>query len=68
MSKRESDILFFIAFCIEGYKNKHGFTGQATSELFDQYGIKQYLADHYDILHTQGIHWIIEEIEEKMNI
>ena len=31
MSKRDADILYFVAFCLEGYKNKHGLTGVATS-------------------------------------
>lgn len=64
MSKRDSDILFFVAFCIEGYKNKHGLSGEDASALFDRYGIKEYLSKHYDILHTQGMPWILEEIEE----
>ncbi|MCR5017216.1 MAG: DUF3791 domain-containing protein [Bacteroidales bacterium] len=66
MSKRDSDILYFVAFCLEGYKNKHGLSGEAASSLFDQHGIKQYLADQYDVLHTQGMPWILEEIEERM--
>lgn len=66
MSKRDSDILFFVAFCLEAYKNKHGLTGEAASSLFDRHGIKQYLSDHYDVLHTQGMPWILEEIEERV--
>lgn len=68
MSKRDTDILFFVAFCLEGYKNKHGLSGEAASTLFDQHGIKQYLAEHYDILHTQGMPWILEEIEERITL
>ncbi|MCR4565159.1 MAG: DUF3791 domain-containing protein [Bacteroidales bacterium] len=66
MSKRDNDILFFVAFCVEAYKNKHGLSGEAVSVLFDRHAIKQYLSDHYDILHTQGMPWILEEIEEKI--
>ena len=68
MSKRDADILYFVAFCPEGYKNKHGLTGVAASELFDRHGIKQFLSDHYGILHTQGMPWILEEIEEKIGL
>ena len=64
MSKRDTDILFFVAFCMESYKNKHGLSGDAVSARFDQHGIKQYLYEHYDVLHTQGMPWILEEIEE----
>lgn len=66
MGKRDFDILYFVAFSLESYKNQHGLTGGAASSLFDQHGIKQYLSDHYDILHTQGMPWILEEIEERM--
>ena len=67
MSKRDADILYFVAFCLESYKNKCGTTGEAVSRLFDQYGIKQYLTNNYDILHTQGMPWILEEIEERIS-
>lgn len=68
MSKRDSDILFFVAFCMEGYKNKHSLSGEAVSKLFDQHRIKQYLSDYFDVLHTQGMPWILEEIEEKIGL
>jgi hypothetical protein len=67
MSKRDTDILYFISFCLEGYKTKHGLTGEEASELFDKYGIKQYLSKNFDILHTQGMPWILEEIEEMIS-
>jgi hypothetical protein len=68
MSERDADILYFVAFCLEGYKNKNALTGAAASELFDRHGIKEFLSDHYDILHTQGMPWILEEIEEKIGL
>ena len=68
MSKRDSDILFFVAFCIESYKSKHGITGEEVSWLFDRHGIKKYLADNYEVLHTQGMSWILEEIEERIGL
>ena len=68
MSKRDADILSFVAFCIESYKNKHGLTGEDVSKLFDRHEIKQYLSDYFDVLHTQGMPWILEEIEEKIGL
>ena len=62
-----NNILYFVAFCIECYKHKHGISGKETSELFDKYNIKHYLSDNYEVLHTQGIQWILEDIEEKIN-
>ena len=68
MSKRDSDILYFIAFCLEAYKKRHGISGNEASILFDRFGIKNYLSDNYEVLHTQGLPWILEEIEEKMGL
>lgn len=68
MSKRDADILYFVAFCIESYKNKHNMTGVAVSDLFDRNGISKYLSDNYEVLHTQGMPWILEEIEEKLSL
>lgn len=68
MDKRESDLLYFVAFCLESYKNKHKLSGADVSALFSKYGIDDYLARNYDVLHTQGIEWILEEIEEMIGI
>jgi hypothetical protein len=29
-----------------------------------EYGVLEYLAEHWEILHTQGRQWIIEDIDE----
>lgn len=68
MSQNDKDILYFVAFCLESFKNKHGIGGEEASDLFDKFGIKQYLVKNYDILHTQGMPWILEEIEEMMGL
>ena len=64
MTKRESDILYFVSFCIEQYKNYKHMAGREVVDLFDQYHITDYLYNHYDVLHTQGAQWLLEEIEE----
>lgn len=43
MSQNDQDILYFVAFCLESFKNKHGIRGEEASEMFDKYGVKQYL-------------------------
>lgn len=59
----EDDITFFIAFCIEIYKNAHKLSGEETSLIFSDHDIMSYLAENYDILHTQSPSWILAEIE-----
>lgn len=63
MDKHELDIAYFISFCIEQYKKKCSMTGREVMELFDRYGVLQYLSEHFEILHTQSWQWIMEEID-----
>ena len=62
----ERDIAYFVSWCIEEYKSVAGLGGTATMELLDKYGILQYLADNFDVLHTQSRQWLMEEITEKI--
>ena len=61
MEKKIND---FIIFCIEIFKEKNKLKGKETYELFERYGIFEYLYNGYDMLHTQGDAWIINDINE----
>ena len=37
-------------------------------ETFAKYGVLDYLNEHFEILHTQNYQWIIEDIDEFINI
>lgn len=63
-SKRTQDIAYFVSFCIEQYKNAKGLTGAEAMHQLDQYGVLDYLSEHYEILHTQSRQWILEDIDE----
>lgn len=54
----------FIIFCLELYKEKEKMTGKDTYDLFEKYGLLDYLHDGYDVLHTQGDGWIMNDIDE----
>lgn len=64
MSGRNQDILYFLSFCIEQYKNAKSIDGADAMEIFAQYDVLDYLKEHYEVLHTQNHHWILEEIDE----
>lgn len=64
MNKRDRDILYFISFCIEQYKMHKGLLGSDTMKLFDNTGVTNYLIEHFDVLHTQGAQWLIQDIDE----
>lgn len=63
MKKEDSDLLFFISFCIEQDKMHQGLSGSEAMKLFDHYGITEYLTKHYDVLHTQSAQWMMQEID-----
>ena len=68
MSKEEKDIALFVAFCIEEYGAAKGMSGEQVLDLFSKYGLVDYLSEFYDVLHTQGRQWLIEERDEYIEI
>lgn len=68
MSKKEKDVALFVAFCIEEYGAAKRLTGEQVLDLFSKYGLVEYLSEFYDVLHTQGRQWLIDEIDEFIGI
>ena len=65
MEKKIND---FIVFCMEIYKSKKSMTGKEVYELFEKYGVLNYLQEGYEVLHTQGDGWVIRDIDEFLKI
>lgn len=55
---------YFLAFCIEQYKQAKGLSGEQAMRTLSQHGVLDYLSEHYDVLHTQGHRWLVEEMDE----
>lgn len=53
----------FYTYCLEKYALTKGLTGLQTLALLKRYGADDYLIDHYDLLHTQGTGYVIDEID-----
>lgn len=68
MRKKDKDIALFVAFCIEEYAAAKGLNGEQVLDLFNKYGLTEYLSEFYEPLYTQGRQWLIEEIDEFINI
>ncbi|MDE6702395.1 MAG: DUF3791 domain-containing protein [Muribaculaceae bacterium] len=60
------DTAYFVSFCMELYKNAHSLSGAEVLAFFAKHGVMEYLADNYEVLHTQSPSWILAEIEEKI--
>jgi hypothetical protein len=58
-----SKTLEFKVFCFEAYRAEKGMTGREAMALFKKYGVLEYLGECYDVLHTVGRDYIIEDID-----
>lgn len=53
----------FIVFCIESYKAYKALTGKQVAQLFEKYGVYDYIREFYDVLHTTGYQYINNDID-----
>lgn len=58
-----SKTLAFKAFCFEAYRAEKNMSGRDTMILFNRYGVLDYLDICYDVLHTTGRKYIIDDID-----
>ena len=58
-----SKTLEFKAFCFEAYRCEKKMSGRETMSLFKKYGVLEYLGTCYDVLHTTGRQYMIEDID-----
>jgi hypothetical protein len=60
----ETKFLVFLAYCVEIYKSAKNMTGRDVFNLFEKYGVLDYVTDCYGALHTTGAQYTIEDIDE----
>ncbi|MCR5424571.1 MAG: DUF3791 domain-containing protein [Bacteroidales bacterium] len=53
----------FYTYCLEKYAQAKGLTGLQALALMKRHGADDYLIDHYDLLHTQGTGYVIDELD-----
>lgn len=67
MKNNQQDRAVFVSFCIEQYAKAKNMKTEDVVELFEQNGITEHFFEFYDVLHTNGHNWLIEEIDEMLN-
>lgn len=65
--QEKQKIAYFLAFCVEIYKNAHSLNGDEASTVLSESGALDYLEENYDVIHTQSYHWILADIEEYLS-
>ena len=68
MNKKQQDIAYFLSFCTEQYKNEKHLLGKDAMDVLERYGVLDYLAEHYEMLHTQSCQWLMEDIDEYISL
>lgn len=53
----------FYTYTLEKYALTKGKTGLQVLALFKRYGVDDFLIDHYDLLHTQGTGYVMDEVD-----
>jgi len=58
-----SKTLAFKVFCFEAYRAEKNLSGKETMKLFKKYGVLDYINACFDVLHTTGRDYIVEDID-----
>ena len=56
-------VIEFVSFCIENFKVKYSMSGKEVADLFKVSVTLEFIINGYEMLHTQGKEYILEEIE-----
>ena len=59
----QNEQAYFLSFCIEQYKHLKNMDGTDVKKLFDEQGVSDYLIQNYEVLHTQGKEWLLDDID-----
>ena len=57
-------LLAFKVFCLESYKAVHQLTGKEALDLFQKNLVFEYITSCYDVLHSNGRLYIVEDIDD----
>ena len=57
----------FTVFCLESYKNAHHLTGKVALKVFNDNKVFDYINSFYDVLHSTGQGYIVEDIDLYIN-
>ncbi len=57
----------FLVYCMERYRHFEGLSGSEVAELFEKYGIYDYITKYFEALHTMGDDYIIQDIDDYIN-
>ena len=57
----------FYTYCLENYAIRKHISGMRAWVIFKESGADKYILDNYDLLHTQGLEYVLDDIQRFMN-
>ena len=54
----------FLIYCMERYRYSKGISGADVANLFDEYGIYEYVRKYFESLHIMGDNYIVQDIDD----
>ncbi|MBQ9311297.1 MAG: DUF3791 domain-containing protein [Bacteroidales bacterium] len=63
----DTNVFEFYTYCLENYATRKHISGMRAWVLFKESGADKYVKDNYDLLHTQGTDYVLDDIERFIN-
>lgn len=57
------EVFEFYTYCLENYAKRKRITGMLAWTTFKETGADEYIIENYDLLHTQGMDYILDDIQ-----
>lgn len=61
------EVFEFYTYCIENYASRKRMSGMQAWVTFKETGADEYVINNYDLLHTQGIEYVLDDIQRFIN-
>ena len=63
----DKTVFEFYTYCLEKYATRKRMSGIRAWVLFKETGADAYVTENYDLLHTQGLEYILDDIQRFIN-
>jgi len=61
------EVFEFYTYCLENYAIRKQISGMRAWVVFKESGADEYVIDNYDLLHTQGLEYVLDDIQRYIN-
>ena len=65
--KIPKEVFEFYTYCLENYAIRKQVSGMRAWVMFKESGADDYVIDNYDLLHTQGLEYVLDDIQHLIN-